>query len=155
MNSDRMNKWLTLGANMGVLLGIILLVIELNQNRDMMRAQIRNEMATEIIGMLSDIAYSPEFASVFNRGVAGEELTPDEATQFQMRAFALFRYFENVHYQYRQGLYDESEFATQKIAWTNALSSKRVSRLWCGYRNSISVEAREAIDELLSDRECD
>ncbi len=30
MDSDRVNRWLTLGANIGVLIGIILLIVELN-----------------------------------------------------------------------------------------------------------------------------
>ena len=42
MKPDNLNKWLTLGANVGVLIGIILLVAELNQNSTLMRAQIFN-----------------------------------------------------------------------------------------------------------------
>ena len=38
MDSDRLNRWLTLGANVGVLIRIILLVVELDQNRDMVRS---------------------------------------------------------------------------------------------------------------------
>ncbi len=106
----------TLGilANVGVLLGILLLVYELAQNRQMMRAQTRTQIATEIVGLLGDI--NPQFASVFRRGISGEELTPDEEIQFRYRQLTVFRYFENVHYQYRQGLYDEVEFSAQKEA---------------------------------------
>ena len=42
MESERLNRWLTLGANLGVLVGILLLVFELNQNRDLVRAQTEN-----------------------------------------------------------------------------------------------------------------
>ena len=119
-----------------------------------MRSEIRNEMASEITVLLSDLAYSPEFGSVYFRGISDDELTIEEEFRFSMRTFALFRYFENVQYQYRQGLYDESEFATQKIAWRNALASERVTRLWCNYRDSISMAAREEIDALLTVREC-
>jgi hypothetical protein len=45
MDSDRINRWLTLGANVGVLVGIILLVLELNQNSVLMRAQIFNDLS--------------------------------------------------------------------------------------------------------------
>ena len=154
MESDRLNRWLTLGANLGVLIGIILLIVELDQNRDMMRSQIRNEMASEIAAMLSDLAYSPEFGSVYFRGINDEDLTDEEEFRFSMRTYALFRYFENVQYQYCQGLYDESEFSTQKIAWRRALASERVTRLWCGYRDSISIAAREEIDSLLTASDC-
>ena len=45
MESDRLTRWLTIGANVGVLIGIVLLIAELAQNRDMMRAQVRHELA--------------------------------------------------------------------------------------------------------------
>ena len=77
MNTDRLNRWLTLDANNGVLIGIILLIVELDQNRNMVRAQTRN-------------------------AIAAEGLTPDERFQYGLRTVAWFRFFENVHYQYRQ-----------------------------------------------------
>ena len=43
MNADRVNRWLTLGANIGVLIGIILLLVELDQNRVLARAQIHQD----------------------------------------------------------------------------------------------------------------
>jgi hypothetical protein len=38
MAVDRINQWLTLGANIGVVIGLILLLIELDQNSDLLRA---------------------------------------------------------------------------------------------------------------------
>ena len=41
MDTDRLNRWLTLGANIGVLIGIVLLVIEVRQNNSNLVAQAR------------------------------------------------------------------------------------------------------------------
>ena len=41
MNADNVNKWLTLSANIGVVIGLILLLVELDQNSDLVRAQGR------------------------------------------------------------------------------------------------------------------
>jgi hypothetical protein len=68
-------------------------VVELEQNRDMMRAEIRNELAGEIIGLLNDLAYSPDFASILARSDAGEELTAAEAIQYRFRAYAFFLFY--------------------------------------------------------------
>lgn len=154
MDSDRINRWLALGANVGVLVGIILLIVELDQNREMMRAQTRNEVAAEIIDLLTDITNNEQFASVYRRGMADEELTADESMQFRVRTIALFRYFENVHYQYRLGLYDEDEFAAQKNAWKGTFRSRLATEVWCRYRPSISPEARAEIDALVTDHMC-
>jgi len=40
MRADKMNSWLSLAANIGVVIGLILLTIEIGQNTEMMRAQI-------------------------------------------------------------------------------------------------------------------
>lgn len=38
MNADNVNKWLTLSANIGVVIGLVLLIVEIGQNTEMMRA---------------------------------------------------------------------------------------------------------------------
>jgi hypothetical protein len=43
MNSNRVSSWLTLGANIGVIVGIAFLVVELRQNSDIATAQARLE----------------------------------------------------------------------------------------------------------------
>ena len=40
MKTDKLNSWLSLGANVGVVVGLVLLVLEMRQNTDMMEAQI-------------------------------------------------------------------------------------------------------------------
>ena len=47
MDTDKMNRWLTLGANVGVLIGLILLLFEIRQNSDLMRSQIATPRVSE------------------------------------------------------------------------------------------------------------
>ena len=116
MKTDRLMRWLTIGANLGVLVSLLLLIAELNQNRDMMRAQIRHDLAMGIVDLRQTPAENQQLANVLFRGNSGEELTPFEMYQFERFTNALFRYWEDVHYQYRVGLYDDAEFETQKEA---------------------------------------
>lgn len=44
MNSERLNRWLTLGANVGVIAGIIFLGFELRQNNQLLVEQARYSM---------------------------------------------------------------------------------------------------------------
>ncbi len=155
MKAKRINRWLTLGANFGVLIGIILLLVELDQNSTMMRAQTRNEVSQGIVDLLSLSANNEQLASLLRRADSGEELTPDEYLQFQHRSFALFRYLENLHYQYRQGLFDEAEFATQREAWKMYLNfSKAAVTVWCLYRPTVSPEFRTEVDSVLDRYTC-
>ena len=78
MDSDQLNRWLTLAANVGVLIGILLLIFELNQNREMMRAQIRNDIAAQAVQRMDNLVADREIADILVRDQEGSELTPDE-----------------------------------------------------------------------------
>mgnify|MGYP000153020524 CR=1 FL=1 len=41
MNMDKLKKWLMLAANLGVIAGIILLAVELQQNNSLLETQIK------------------------------------------------------------------------------------------------------------------
>ena len=116
VSGDRLNRWLALGANVGALVGLLLVVVQLHENRELMRAQIRHDLALGIVDLLNTAASNSQFASVLRRGGLGEQLTADEQYQFRQRTNALLRYWEDVHYQYRQGLFDEAEYSRQKEA---------------------------------------
>jgi hypothetical protein len=155
MDSHWLTRWLTLGANFGVLVGLMLLIVELDQNRDMMRAQTRHELAMGIVDLLQVPASDAQLADILYRAHAGEELNPVELFQFQLRTNALFRYWEDVHYQYRVGLYDEIEFAKQRSAWKASLSNSRLSQnYWCEVRLLYSPEFMDEMDKLLSNKAC-
>ena len=150
MASAKITRWLTLGANMGVLIGIVLVLVELDQNRDMMRAQTRNELAMGIVDLLQTPASNPQLADVLYRAQVGEPLTPAELYQFKMRTNALFRYWENVHYQYRVGLYDDVEFARQREAWKASVSNSPLGQqYWCRVRLYYSPEFMAELDGLM------
>lgn len=99
-------------ANVGVIVGIAFLAFELQQNRDMMRAQTRNEVSQGIVNLMMLVAENGELANLRRRADAAEDLTGDEANRYSLHSRALFRYWENVHYQYRLGVYDEKEFTS-------------------------------------------
>lgn len=155
MNKERLTRWLSLTANGGVLIGLLLVVMQLQQNRALMRAQIRHELAMGIVELLNSPAGNSQLASVLRRGALGEELTPDELYQFRLRSNALLRYWEDVHYQYRLRLYDEVEYSRQKEAWGAALaSSAGFVAYWCEVRTLYSPLFMSELDGLLTTHKC-
>lgn len=153
--SDRVHRWLTLAANLGVLVGIALLVVELGQNRITMRAQTRNELSASIVELFGLVADNEQLAGLRRRADAGEELTPDESYRYSIITRAFFRYWENVHYQFRQGLYDETEFSRQKGAWASyAATSPALVAWWCEHREEFSPEFAADFDSILTTHTC-
>ena len=149
-NHDRLNRWLTIVAELGVLAGILLVAFELAQNREMMEAQTRNEIAVQIVDLLSDVAINLELADLLRRANAEEALTQTDSLQLRNRTMAMFRYFENAHYQYRQGLYDEAEFAAQREAWRGFMAFPPYKPRWCATRGTFSPDFRSEFDALLA-----
>jgi hypothetical protein len=121
----------------------------------MMRAQTRHDLAAGIVDLLQVPAANPQLADVMYRAIHDQPLTPTELFQFQMRTNALFRYWEDVHYQYRIGLYDETEFDRQREAWRDSLSrSRRTIEYWCQVRALYSPEYRAEMDALIDASAC-
>ena len=113
MNTDSVNRWLTLGANFGVLIGIFLLVAELNQNSQLMRAQIFNERASQGIELFMSVAGSEDLSDIHAKLENSDfptdlsvlsELTPEQKNRYLwfMRANR-FR-IENLLYQQTLGM---------------------------------------------------
>ena len=44
MNFDKVNKWLTLSANLGVVLGLIIVIVEIRQNSELTRTSMEGEL---------------------------------------------------------------------------------------------------------------
>ena len=155
MDTEKLNTWLTFLANVGVLAGIILLVYELNQNRQLMRAEIRNDLSTTAVNFLHSLAENPGLAEVILKANEGQELSPVEAYQVGSRSESVFRFWENSHYQFRQGLYDETEFAAVLETMRLIIAGNEFLELyWRDNRQLFSVPFGVQIDEYLLRGHC-
>jgi len=155
MEANRVNSWLTLGANFGVLIGIILLVIELDQNREMIQAQTRNDIARQLSEYLSMLGSDSQLSSLVRRAETGEELSADEAHQQFLLFTANKRLWENIHYQYRHGMFEENEFEAERTAWRFLINRDRsFARNWCVTRANYSPEFVVELENLLEKDVC-
>lgn len=155
MESDRLNRWLTLGANFGVLVGIILLIAELNQNREIMRSQTRHQLTMGLIELQISLRDDKELLEIAVRDAKGDELSDSEIELVNLHHASWIRYWEDVHYQYRHGLYDDIEFMGQKRSWKDQLqTNKGRTRFWCMYRERFSREFAEEMNELIPANTC-
>ncbi len=140
---------LQLLGNAGVIIGIFLLVYELNQNRDMMQAQTRTALAEGLADHFYRISTDEGIADISYRGDAGELLTDPERVRYRRLAMAQFSYQENVHYQYRKGLYDEAEFEAQRVRWRHGvygvkgLKAKKLHGFCCRATHNLWVLLEE------------
>jgi hypothetical protein len=77
---DRLSRWLTLGANIGVVLGLIILIVEVRQNAALSRTELQVERNRMLIEIEISIA-SPETAAAWVKSIRA----PEEMTDVEIR----------------------------------------------------------------------
>jgi hypothetical protein len=151
----RISSAISLVANIVTVAGLVIVVLQLYEGQRITRSQTRHELASTIVSILSDTANNPQLASVVYRGSRGLELTPVEQFQFEVRSNALLRFWEDVHYQFRMGLYDQEEFSYHRRAWAATIrQSKGFVEYWCRVRPLYSPAFANEMNGLLPPRAC-
>jgi hypothetical protein len=121
MKLNNLNTWLSLTANVGVLLGIIFLAVEIQQNTNMMQAQTSESITDKQLNWYLETGTDPYSSDILVRGGAVKDLNsvldPQEINSYFLLVNALFRIWENEIYQYKRGLYSEEEFLPRIESW--------------------------------------
>ena len=135
IDSSELNKWLVLAANIGVLLGLVLVIYEIRQNSDLMQVQIsqaRADAAMESNQQTFDSAYIPSILVMIQNG---GELSDEDMVRYVAWFRSMNRNQENVLSQYQFGMLDEhtpksiEDFARATV-WQSDVSRKawRITR---------------------------
>ena len=126
MKFKKVNSWLTLTANMGVLIGLILLIAELNQTNNQMSSRAQQDRTDSIVQANVELALSESLADIITKmeesGVSS--LSASELIRARSWANATINRMRGQYYQYQQGFIDEETNSFMLIRGTNNL------RLW-------------------------
>ncbi len=106
---ERLNRWLTLGANIGVVLGLIILIVEVRQNT----VQARTSASQKFLSATSDLNLAlienKQMASVFRRGLEDYEvLDADEKMQFFVFVSQYYQTYSNMYDLWRNNSLSDS-----------------------------------------------
>ena len=145
---ERLNQWLTLIANLGVIAGLIFLIFEVDQTNNMMRAQTRSGISDAIIENIT-LGIEPRILSAYLKQESGEALSREEAHLLDQLTNATLGLWENTHYQYRNGLFDTDEFEADLEVWREEMQSPEFKRHWQARSATYSRSFRAEIDKLI------
>ena len=108
MNTEKLNDWLGIAANLGVILGLFFLVIEINQSTKATAAAASDSVTNGYLEISLPIMADKQFARVFALGLfKPESLTDEEAVQFSMYLRQLVNQHLRMKELARHGLYSE------------------------------------------------
>jgi hypothetical protein len=124
LDPDRLNHLVSLGANVGVLIGIVFLAYELHQNNDLLESESQYRLFENRRQLAMDLYRDPVLADLFLKLRSGDQLTANE----QMRAGAFYRS------AYQNWLWEYNEWAQGRLeelplqGWKNLANLNEVGR---------------------------
>ena len=152
MDTDRLNRWLTLGANFAVLFSIVFLAIEIQQNTEMTRAQITQSRADTAIALAESYYNSEYLPKIWEKARNSETLSFDERTRYQFWLRATLRNLDNNYQQAERGLLgDHIPRASAAVIRLVILASPTAVEYWKNNKVGYSDEFALFVDHVLSD----
>ena len=114
MNLDQFNKWLTLIANLGVLIGILFLAREIDQSNRIAERDGRTEMVAQEFDLQNSYLENPgETALLVKLSSLDAQLSPLETFQAQTIAQQLVLRSANLTISYETGFLEDAALERQ------------------------------------------
>jgi hypothetical protein len=123
MDSNGINRWMTLGANLGVLAGIIFLAFELQQNTVATELEAVSNFQNTFSEIELFVAGNPEFAELLVKSRESEELTPTDHLRLSIFYGNLLFSWQYTHFQYKTGALDEDIWEGSRVKWTRIIGA--------------------------------
>ena len=153
MNNDRFNRWLTLAANIGVLVGIVFLALEIRQNSDHLALQLEFAVPTQKIFEINRDLMDPSVANALAKAIeAPAELTFEEglvASAFILNALNEWEDRYLLHRAGLDGVIDWKRHIQENINWT--LGNRFALAVYNSNRDAFETEFVNYVDELLGE----
>lgn len=152
MDTDRLNRWLTLGANIAVLVGILFLAAEINQNTDMMRAQINQSRAEASMSEAQSVFNSDYLPVILVKLRAGDSISAVEQERYTHFLRGLHRILDNQLRQYREGFLAPNIPRSVRQAIMYEIAPTKVARQeWERTREMFSQEYGQLVDTVIAE----
>jgi hypothetical protein len=153
MNSEKINSWLSLAANIGVVVGLLLLIVEINQNTEMMRSQMNQLRADSAMSQQHAYFNSEHLPAIMTKISNREELTPEENRRYRSYFRSFHRGQDNNLWQYNQGFLGENiprsvEGAVRGIVGMNEFTLATWDAQKHGYTDEYVAFVEEAISDI-------
>lgn len=94
----------------GVIGSLIYLAMQVRQNTKVARAATRQAIAGDMQALSSDLIGGDDMARIFHAHINGGAIEPHEEVRLQSRAYRDFHFWDNAHYQYREGMLSSEEW---------------------------------------------
>ena len=128
MESDQLNRWMTLAANFAVLAGIFLLLLELRQNTESSELQAAQSYVALSHELDFRIVDDPSLIELFLKPT--DERTPADLRRLDRWYFGSLRTWENGFFLHSKGVLDDDLWSGQEAFMADLLGNNEELRLY-------------------------
>ena len=137
MNTEKLNSWLGVLANFGVIVGIVFLAFEIRQSTEVAISSAELDVSNMQTEFHLRLAENPDLAHLFAVGLENpEKLTDVEVEQFTYMVAGSFLFMEGAYKQYRRGFLPEDGW-TPYERLIQFYMDKPLSRSWWFHRTTV------------------
>ena len=156
MKFENLNRWLTLGANIGVVVGIVFLIVEINQNTVATRIAARDSATQGHIDYMALAVDQTVLAEAMAKAVADQELSYLDSYQLEVFHEIRFRHYQRVFYQYQNGVLSEREWAAYQSGIRQSFRDENAGwevakRTWAITNHKLSPNFVAYVEKLVAD----
>ncbi len=152
MNANNVNKWLTLSANIGVVIGLVLLVVEIGQNTEMMRAQINQSRTDTAISEQQAVFNSGYIPALLAKRDRGEPFSEEEWFRYTTLFRSGNRSQDNNLWQYNHGFLGENTPRSIRRYARNVIGGSEIGiTTWDSQKYSYTDEYVVFIEDAIAD----
>lgn len=152
MNLEKTNHYIALVANIGVLIGIFLLIIELNQNTEMMRSEMAQNRTNTAMQFQQSLYSSDYLPNILNKVDNEKPLTEEELRRYTSYFHAFNRNQDNTLWQYENGFLAESTPRSIRAAVSDVIGNNEFTlNIWDQRKRAYSDEYITLVENEIAD----
>ena len=135
-----------------VVVSLVYLSVQIRQNTRVAKAATRQAIAESTERLGDDLINNSDMAELFVKHMSGGELKPVENLRLQARCYRDMQHWENIHYQFSEGLVSRDQWLGFRKNLVTLLGIDAYREYWeheaSHYSDAFQAEMASIIDRL-------
>ena len=151
MDKDRLNRWLTLGANVGVIVGLILVAFEINQSGTSLELAASSDGVDNFTQAMEVLVQNEELARLIYKAETSYQDLDDFDRWRVWKYLDGFMSMSQQDYRVYLAMNDKGEELAFLDDWRENMKLPMYREYWSNSKGRFSYEFRQFIENILRD----
>lgn len=134
-----------------VVVSLVYLAVQIRQNTKVAKAATRQAIAESTERLGDDLINNSDMAEIFVKHMSGGKLSPVENLRLQARCYRDMQHWENIHYQFNEGLVSRDQWLGFRKNLVTLLTIDAYREYWeheaSHYSDAFQTEIASILDQ--------